>query len=607
MNISSFFQGDAGLWNTALIGTTAVSLLINAIALMNGINTAFPHLLYIPVVIGAYRYARHGLAFTAAIGAVYLALVVLFSKGNGSVIVDSLVRVAVLVFIGWLIATLSIRLRSQEELYRGLFDNSEAGSILVNLEDGKRTIEEVNWNAAALLERKVAELKGTPLSTFMGEDTEHALFSRLVREGKIYAEETVFVTASGRIQHILVSIAGIPGGRAVITFVDITRRVNAEDALLTANTKLNLLSRISSDHLNRTVDSIVEMIDAATTDFTDSRTLAFLDTLRGKVWNLARQLFLTESYQDLGSSPPQWIAVQDALHYGNISGSSKEISVRMWTERLQVYADPLFLDVIAHIMENSVRHGSTVRNIIVSYCEKPGAIDLIIEDDGTGIPEEKKEAIFEYDSGQHAGLGLFICRQIVAVTGMTISETGKPGRGARFVIRIPDGNWRVEGSDDEAPAFPVPSADSSLRDLPPFARELLSAEFPVANELWVDYHQTRGDPVTDRIFAAFADGIAVSLARCRRHPDGLEVDAVFTPVEHRGHGYAHLTMKALIEACGYESLYMHSVLNLTEFYGKYGFVVIREDELPPTIRQRFAFAGGQLEGANVQPMMRAPQ
>lgn len=607
MNISSLFKGDAGLWNAALAGTTAGALVLNALALMGGIYVAFPHLLYIPVVIGTYRYPRQGLAFTAGIGAVYLALVILFSTGNGNVIVEALIRVAVLVFIGWLIATLSIRLRSQEELYRGLFDNSEAGSILVKLEDGKRIVEEMNWNAAALLERKVPELKGVPLSTFMGEDTEHALFSRLAEEGKIYAEETVLITASGKIQHILISIAAIPGGRAVITFVDITRRVNAEDALLTANTKLNLLSRISSDHLNRTVDDIVETLDAATADFTDSRTLAFLNTIREKVWNLARQLFLTESYQDLGSSPPIWIAVQDALHYGDIAGSAKDISLRMWTERLQVYADPLFLDVIAHIMENSIRHGSTIRNIIVSYSEKPGALELIIEDDGVGIPEEKKETIFEYDSGRHAGLGLFICRQIVSVTGMTISETGEPGKGARFVIRIPEGNWRVEGTGDDAPPFPSPSPDPSLRDMPPFCRELLSAEFPVANDLWVDYHQTRGDPLTDRIFAACAAGVAVSLARCRRHPDGLEVDAVFTPVEHRGHGYAHLTMKAITEACGHEPLYMHSVLNLTGFYGRYGFVPIREDELPPTIRERFAFAGGQLEGANVQPMMRAPR
>lgn len=606
ITFSTLFKGEAGLWNASLIGTTAGSLLINALALVMGINVAFPHILYIPVVIGAYRYPRHGLILSVGIGAIYLAFVMVLTAGNSSIIFESLIRVAVLVFIGWLISTLSSRLHSQEELYRGLFDNSEAGSILVSMKDGQRLVEEVNWSAAALLERNVSDLKGAPLTTFMGEDIERGLFLRLSEEGKIYAEETVFVTASGRIQHVLVSIAAVPGGRSIITCVDITRRVNAEDALLTANIKLNLLSRISSDHLNRTVDGIIETIDSAPNESNDPRILTVLGKIRELVWNLARQLFLTESYQDLGSSPPEWIAIQDALNYADISGAAKGISVRMWTERLEVYADPLFRDVIAHMLENSIRHGSTVRNIIVSCRETPDALELFIEDDGIGIPDEKKEVIFEYDSGQHAGLGLFICRQIIAVTGMTISEKGRPGRGARFVIRVPDGNWRIEGTREDAPPFSLPHHDRSPQDTPAFTRELVSAEFPIADELWVDYHNTRGYPVTDRIFAAFAGGDAVSLARCRRHPDGLEVDAVFTPVKYRGHGYAHLTVKALVEACGHEMLYMHSVLNLTEFYGKYGFIPIREDQLPPSIRDRFAFAGGQLEGANVQPMKREP-
>ncbi|MBP7121180.1 MAG: PAS domain-containing protein [Methanolinea sp.] len=606
MNFSTFLKGEAGLWNASLIGTTAGSLVINALALVMGINVAFPHLLYIPVVIGAYRHPRQGLILSAGIGAVYLALVMVLTAGNSSIILESVVRVAVLVFIGWLISTLSSRLRSQEELYRGLFDNSEAGSILICVENGQRIVEEVNWSAAHLLERTVSDLRGAPLTTFMGEDIERGLFVRLAEEGKIYAEETVFMTASGRVQHVLVSLAALPGGRSIITCVDITRRVSAEDALLTANIKLHLLSRISSDHLNRTVDRIIETLDSAPRESFDAKTTTLLETIRNLVWNLARQLFLTESYQDLGSSPPEWIGVQDALDYTDLSGAGKNISVRMWTERLEVYADPLFRNVIGHLIENSIRHGSRVRNIIVTYREIPGALELFVEDDGIGIPEEKKETIFEYDSGQHAGLGLFICRQIIAVTGMTISEMGQPGKGAQFVIRIPEGDWRIEGRGEDAPPFSLPSEDTSPEDTSAFARELISAEFPIANALWVDYHDTHGDPVTDRIFAAFAGGEAVSLARCRHHPDGLEVDAVFTPVKFRGHGYAHLTVHALIEACGKEMLYMHSVLNLTEFYGKYGFIPIREDELPPTIRDRFAFAGGQLEGANVQPMKREP-
>ncbi len=135
-------------------------------------------------------------------------------------------------------------------------------------------------------------------------------------------------------------------------------------------------------------------------------------------------------------------------------------------------------------------------------------------------------------------------------------------------------------------------------------RELRRDEFALAEELWIDYHQLKGDPGVDRIFGVFADDTLVSIARCRRHPDGYEVDGVFTPVRFRGKGYARLAMDALVEACQHDTLYMHSVRNLVDFYAAYGFVSIPESGLPPTIQARFAFALGEMEGANVQPMRR---
>ena len=98
----------------------------------------------------------------------------------------------------------------------------------------------------------------------------------------------------------------------------------------------------------------------------------------------------------------------------------------------------------------------------------------------------------------------------------------------------------------------------------------------------------------------------VSLARCRRHTDGCELDAVFTPEPMRGHGFAKAAVGGLVEACGKNTLYMHSVLNLVNFYRQFGFVTIEEKDLPPTIRDRYAWAGGQLEGADVRPMKRDP-
>ncbi|QSZ66214.1 GNAT family N-acetyltransferase [Methanofollis aquaemaris] len=141
-------------------------------------------------------------------------------------------------------------------------------------------------------------------------------------------------------------------------------------------------------------------------------------------------------------------------------------------------------------------------------------------------------------------------------------------------------------------------------DLSEEVRELAPEEFPLAEEVWTGYHGQTADPATDRIFGLFVEGTLAAVARCRRHPDGLEVDGVFTPMEMRGRGYARKVTEALVRACGGEDLYMHSTLDLVGFYGGYGFVSIPESGLPPSIRARFSFAIGDLRGANVQPMMR---
>jgi GNAT superfamily N-acetyltransferase len=138
----------------------------------------------------------------------------------------------------------------------------------------------------------------------------------------------------------------------------------------------------------------------------------------------------------------------------------------------------------------------------------------------------------------------------------------------------------------------------------PCVRELRVAEFILADTVWLDYHDTTGDPATDRIFAVFTEGEILSLARCRRHKDGFEVDGIFTPEPFRKKGYSRLAVGALVEACHNDDLYMYAVRHLTGFYGQFGFELIPESTLPPVIRERYTWAAGNLEGAEVQPMRR---
>ncbi len=62
----------------------------------------------------------------------------------------------------------------------------------------------------------------------------------------------------------------------------------------------------------------------------------------------------------------------------------------------------------------------------------------------------------------------------------------------------------------------------------------------------------------------------------------------------------------LLTGVATEVLYMYAVSPLVNFYSSFGFVPIRERDLPATIRERYAWAMGDMDAADVCPMKRVP-
>ena len=98
------------------------------------------------------------------------------------------------------------------------------------------------------------------------------------------------------------------------------------------------------------------------------------------------------------------------------------------------------LDKVFHnLLDNSIRHGKGVTHIRVSGKDGPDGYTITWKDNGVGVSMSEKDLIFERGHGQHTGLGLFLVREILALTGISITETGKEGSGARFEILVPNG------------------------------------------------------------------------------------------------------------------------------------------------------------------------
>ena len=81
------------------------------------------------------------------------------------------------------------------------------------------------------------------------------------------------------------------------------------------------------------------------------------------------------------------------------------------------------------LLENSIRHGNTISCIRFSASKVDGALILTCEDDGDGIPKWEKERIFEHGYGKNTGIGLFLAKEILSITGLSIRECGIPGEG----------------------------------------------------------------------------------------------------------------------------------------------------------------------------------
>jgi PAS domain S-box-containing protein len=222
---------------------------------------------------------------------------------------------------------------------------------------------------------------------------------------------------------------------------DVTHIRQAEDALREANRKLNLLNSITRHDVANQLTVLQGYTQLATMRNPDPVTGDFLRKIDGVTSTIARQIEFSKTYQELGEQAPEWFFLEDIF----AKNKPKDILFSSNCAGTEVFADPMLENVFANLFGNSVMHGEHVTRIDVRCM--PAGEDLLItvEDNGTGIPLDLKQKIFKKGFGKNTGFGLFLAREILAITGIMIHETGIHGRGARFEILVPRGGFRVQG------------------------------------------------------------------------------------------------------------------------------------------------------------------
>ena len=225
-------------------------------------------------------------------------------------------------------------------------------------------------------------------------------------------------------------------------FLDITERKMYERHLREVSRKMLILSQITR---HDTVNQLTKLFGFSALiydEIADDSIKKVIEQMEQSLAAVMNIVTFSKDYQELGIHGAEWQDVNACIKNG------KQLlvhpPVEIVTDKLpMIWADPLLEKAVYNLIDNALRHGEHVTMIKVTF--SVGNDDsglLIFEDNGVGVPDENKEKIFDLSFGKNTGLGLFLIREILGLTNMSISECGQFGQGARFEITISPGYWK---------------------------------------------------------------------------------------------------------------------------------------------------------------------
>jgi signal transduction histidine kinase len=146
-----------------------------------------------------------------------------------------------------------------------------------------------------------------------------------------------------------------------------------------------------------------------------------------------------------------WVDVDTMLNEASIAlkgmGDQKKVTIEAATTKLTTFADaPRVVQVIINLCGNSIKFSPEGGTITLNAIVKDGGVEFSVKDQGRGISQEFQEKLFgrfeqNKDEGipkiGSSGLGLYICKNLVALHGGAIGVESEIGKGSRFWFFIP--------------------------------------------------------------------------------------------------------------------------------------------------------------------------
>jgi len=344
-------------------------------------------------------------------------------------------------------------LRTSEENYRHIIENMQDVFYRVNREGIITMISP--YGARLVGFDSPDEIIGKYSATdFYADPKERDEFlAHLSREHKVSGYPLTLRDRNGGLHYAIASSRLLYDAHGKMDGVegflhDVTHLKQVENALRKANRQITLMTSITRHDIRNQLMALNGWLELSRASVDDPERMRDLITREQQIAEIiGNQIDFTTFFDEMGVKPPTWQDLAALIRIPAAALPFNAVRLEIDLPDIALFGDPLLEKVFYNLFDNSLRYGGEGMTAVrVSSLQDGATLTLVVEDNGTGILEKDKGLLFDRGFGKNTGLGLFLVKEILGITGMTIRETGIPGKGVRFEIQVPAGKFRVVGT-----------------------------------------------------------------------------------------------------------------------------------------------------------------